>query len=594
MASTSVWGLLKHLKFESIFFKNFIVIMLLIVIPLVGIIWGVYAYSYNLMIGEISTFCLGELKSKQDAFDLLTTSIGLSSIALSLNKKVQLFLINDERSFFDYNPYELREILNILELSNEYLQSIYLFRDNDNYVITASRESGFISGFLDKSWLKVYQERADKLLTGPWVISRTAVDPYQNSYPVISVINPVYIINDMSSGAIIFNLNVNKIKEVIMTNQNIEGSKTHIINDTGELIFSNNFSLIDKNIEEIQNFNLTDNNISKLITVDKEKYILSVVESEFYNWKYVSISPLEFFQNRIANLGSFITLIIIISLFVVIIVSGLISYKTYRPVHNLVNYVEHPEDWEKLKNNERTHSQIVNVFRKIRRYINMSSNFQDVLFNKLTILKRSQLTALQSHINPHFLFNTLDTVKWLAMGLTKSNNNVSKIVAALARLLREEIDTEHNLIPLEKEIEYLKLYLYIQGFRYKDKFKVKWDVRENLFNKKIVKISLQPLVENAIYHGIKPKEGSGIIKIRADSKKDLLIIKIIDNGVGISSGRLKELNEMLKEEYYSYQDHLGLKNVNQRIKIIFGDEYGVYLYSKKGKGTVTTVVLPVI
>lgn len=594
MASSGIWDLLKHLKFESIFFKNYIIIMLLIVIPLVGIIWGVYSYSYNLMIEEISTFCLGELKSKRDAFELLANDIGLSSIALSLNKKVQLFLINDKRDLFNYNPYELREILNILELSNEYLKSIYLYRDSDDYIMTYSRESGFISGFLDISWFEVYQERTEKLITGPWVISRRAVDPYQNYHNVISIINPVYIVNDFSSGAIIFNLSINKIKEIIMSNQNIAGSQNYIINNAGEVIFSTNFSLMSKNINDVNVFNLIDQKINsspKLITINEEKYILSVVESELFNWTYISVSPLKFFQDRITSLRNFIRLIIFISLFVVIIVAGLISYKAYRPVHHLISYVDHPEEWK--KNKAKLPGQLPNLLLKIKRYIT-TSTFQDKLFQKLTILKKSQLTALQSHINPHFLFNTLDTVKWLAMELTQGNNKVSKIVAALAKLLREEIDIEQSLIPLEKEVDYLKLYLYIQGFRYKNKFKIKWDIGKELLNCKIIKISLQPLVENSIYHGIKPKGNPGIIKIKARKNNNFLIIKIIDNGVGISSGHLKELNKILKDDYYDHEDHLGLKNVNQRIKIIFGDDYGVYLYSKKGKGTVIKMKLPVI
>ncbi len=202
--------------------------------------------------------------------------------------------------------------------------------------------------------------------------------------------------------------------------------------------------------------------------------------------------------------------------------------------------------------------------------------------------RKSELKALQSQINPHFLYNTLDSIIWMAEG--KKNEEVVLMTASLARLLRQSISNEDEVISIGQEIEYARGYLTIQKMRYKDKMEFRIDVEPSILNIRLIKLVLQPIIENAIYHGLKYKESKGLLLVKGFLKDGNAVIQVIDDGVGMEPEVLEHIFEKHKVNYRS--NGVGVYNVQKRLQLYYGSEYGITYESEKGKGTTATITIP--
>ena len=202
--------------------------------------------------------------------------------------------------------------------------------------------------------------------------------------------------------------------------------------------------------------------------------------------------------------------------------------------------------------------------------------------------RKSELKALQSQINPHFLYNTLDSIIWMAEG--KKNEEVVLMTASLARLLRQSISNEDEVVPIANEVEYARGYLTIQKMRYKDKLEFRIDVDPSILYIPLIKLVLQPIIENAIYHGLKYKESKGLLIVKGFMKDGNAVLQVIDDGVGMDEETLSHIYDKHKVNYHS--NGVGVYNVQKRLKLYYGDDYGITYESEKGKGTTATITIP--
>lgn len=204
--------------------------------------------------------------------------------------------------------------------------------------------------------------------------------------------------------------------------------------------------------------------------------------------------------------------------------------------------------------------------------------------------RKNEIRALQAQINPHFLYNTLDTIIWMSAG--GKNEEVVEVTSALAKLFRTSISEGENLIPLAVEIENIKSYLVIQKMRYKDKLNYQVDIPAELLALKTPKLILQPIVENAVYHGIKLSPDGGDITITAGASDGILRITVEDSGVGMSEERVSQIFSGTAQNHAG--NGIGVLNVHNRIQLCFGQEYGLFYQSAQGQGTRVDIRLPMI
>ena len=201
-------------------------------------------------------------------------------------------------------------------------------------------------------------------------------------------------------------------------------------------------------------------------------------------------------------------------------------------------------------------------------------------------LRKTELKALQAQINPHFLYNTLDAIAWLCE--EGRNKDAEDMVTSLAKLFRISISKGHELITIEKEIQHAQSYLRIEKFRYKNQFTYRFDVDEECLGYLCNKITLQPIIENAIYHGLNRMVDEGEITIRIREDGDDIILSVEDNGIGMTE---EQCQEILRKEPGD-RTGIGIKNVNDRIKIYFGEEYGLTITSELDEGTCVDIRMP--
>ncbi|MFN2135593.1 MAG: histidine kinase [Candidatus Promineifilaceae bacterium] len=209
-------------------------------------------------------------------------------------------------------------------------------------------------------------------------------------------------------------------------------------------------------------------------------------------------------------------------------------------------------------------------------------------------LKKAELKALQAQINPHFLYNTLDTIVWMAEA--NKTEQVIEIVRALSSFFRIALSRGEDWIPLRQELEHVRSYLTIQQMRYRDILAYEINVDDQLLDSNILKLTLQPLVENALYHGIKSKRDGGKIVVTVrHGEQDNVVLEVRDDGVGFTPYKLAQIRDMLSgqaDRIRMKEGGFGLDNVNKRIMLYYGPQYGLSIDSHYRGGTLVTVTIP--
>ena len=240
-----------------------------------------------------------------------------------------------------------------------------------------------------------------------------------------------------------------------------------------------------------------------------------------------------------------------------------------------------------------TRQQEINVQNaKLLAEIKARSLLEKEIKNAQLSVKEAELKALQAQINPHFLYNTLDSIQWLAV--LQGAEDIQKTIQCLGQLLRHSLDRKSVIVNVSKELEQIRSYLFIQKMRYGEKLSYRINMEPGVLDFELPKLVLQPIVENAILHGVEPKAGGGRVSIEGWLHKgDQAIIEITDDGVGMAEDALSQLNASLRSELEGgAQQHLGLANVHKRLEFFFGEGFGLTIDSRAGAGSRVRMRIP--
>ncbi|MDO5349665.1 MAG: sensor histidine kinase [Lachnospiraceae bacterium] len=229
-----------------------------------------------------------------------------------------------------------------------------------------------------------------------------------------------------------------------------------------------------------------------------------------------------------------------------------------------------------------------------KRINRMSSHIQELLENRIQAEKEKkdlEIKMLQAQINPHFLYNTLDSIKWIAK--MQHNNGIVQVVTALSSLLKNMAKGFNEKVTIQQELDFLNDYVIIEKIRYIELFDLEIELEDpSLAQARIVKLTLQPIVENAIFSGIEPSCNPGLIRIRIFTQDQTLYLTVTDNGVGISEENIQKMLTDTWRVTKSYMSGIGLPNVDRRLKLVYGEEYGLSITSEVGAYTTVTISLP--
>jgi two-component system sensor histidine kinase YesM len=334
----------------------------------------------------------------------------------------------------------------------------------------------------------------------------------------------------------------------------------------------------------------------KVVTaaIKGQDYLIGSEASAYTGWMTVGVFPIEEVMGGVNQIYLILICFIISNLLVVILISFQIAGSVTKPIRYLRALIKEAEAGDLSVRFESKNSDEVS---DLGLSFNQLLDRVNLLITQVTEEQQSkreaELKSLQEQIKPHFLYNTLDTVVWIAR--SHSADDIVQIVTAMTSMFRIGLSKGSDIITVNEEVAHVKNYMYIQGVRYKDRVNFVIHIDKGIFDSRVPKLILQPLAENAIYHGIKRKRDSGLIEINGGfSDNGGIWLSVRDDGAGISPEKLQSLNERLKKigAGESVQETFGIFFIQRRLILAYGAAYGLTFTSDEGKGTTATVTMP--
>ena len=349
----------------------------------------------------------------------------------------------------------------------------------------------------------------------------------------------------------------------------------------------------DRIIENLQQGNRYEVNME--IWENDIQIVTSLVRETIF--QYISYETGEMQQTH-REYQQFFKKLIIISVIAFVLISGLTVFLSYqiprsitKPLQKLTEVTGQVAEGNlSVRSDIHTGDEAGVLSDSLNTMIDKINELLEQVTTEQVRLRKAEFELLQSQINPHFLYNTLDAIIWLAEA--GEQKKVVSMVRSLSEFFRTSLNRGKDIISVREELLHVRSYLEIQQVRYQDILNYDIDVPAELGNYMIPKITIQPLVENALYHGIKNKRGSGHIHIRGSRQENFLVIEIEDDGIGISKERLWQVNDGIRKKILTGKDIYGLYNVNERIRLNFGEAYGINILSTYGEGTLVRILLP--
>lgn len=441
-------------------------------------------------------------------------------------------------------------------------------------------------------YAKAVAKPQDAIITGP---NRHSF--FDTDDEVISLSREVQSYeNGTFRGVILINLNMNKITEICNSFQEKQENFICIINDKGELVYEQQngrerFAFDEKENRQELNTALGKTKESCFrLNYRGEKYLVTRTDMKTTGWTLVSMVPYKSVMAETMAISGVMILAVAITLIVTLLLLNRILTGVVKPLKKLEKYMVqvNPDNMDQ-RMEILTDDEIGHLSMKFNQMMDRIRNLKEQVIEEQEDKRKYELQALQAQINPHFLYNTLDSIIWMA---ETNDSNIVAMTEALAKLFRISLNKGNEEISLERELEHVKNYLIIQSMRYADKFTYEISAEPGVERCRTIKLILQPIVENCIYHGIKKKRGTGKITIRAYRREQNLIIEVSDDGCGMPEEICRKiLSDEIESENISGSG-IGVKNVNERIQLRFGKKYGLSYSSEEGIGTTVTYVLP--
>lgn len=323
--------------------------------------------------------------------------------------------------------------------------------------------------------------------------------------------------------------------------------------------------------------------------------VTSLLRESIFQYIYYEIKDIqktsEEYQAFFVRLISFLLVAFVGFLIVIILISYYIPLSITRPIKKLSEITDQVAKGDlSVRSDVRTGAEVSMLNDSLNTMIDKINELLEQVKKEQTSLRKAEFEILQSQINPHFLYNTLDTIVWLAEA--GDQKKVVSMVGSLSDFFRATLNQGKNIVSIKEELQHVKSYLEIQQMRYQDILSYDIDVPRELYIYTIPKITIQPLVENALYHGIKNKRGLGKITIEGRKNEEDLVIRVCDNGIGMTPEHLMQVQHAIHYKESSEVEIYGLYNVNERIRLNFGEEYGIFMESTYQEGTTVTIRLP--
>lgn len=589
-------------KHNSILVRNFALVIIMMIVPFVILTLLVKSNLENIVHQEIREVNNNSLATVSKTLDTVIDKMFSFAYYFKTRGDFSLFYQAPIEEMKVHYQDEYLKLINMNMLVEEYIDSVYIYMENRELILYTSRSESMaydtLESMKDLTWLSCYEQciREKK----PFLLDARIKN---DRYPyLMTMVVPFAKGNSSGNGAVIINVDMKMLDEYLGFDTH-EEQNFYIVGEEGQLYYTNVRALVEtgKQVPEALDFAWQEKAGTQEAEMNGTTYIVSADGSSDWHCRYILCTPMNRFENRMKEIDRFVTQIVLLISALSIVVAYIVTIHSYVPIRQIMEEIDNDDKVEEEilelenfdeKKRKEFNNELTYITNMVRQSKNRNDRFHLETRSWMEKLKSAQMVALQSQINPHYLYNSLDMINWRSVELLGYNNTISVMISTLAQFFRLGLQRTGYLICISEELEHAKMYTKMLEERYRGSIHIKWDVAEEISSCEIIRLTLQPLIENAIHHGLRPKRYEGNITISGGRTDTFIYLAVEDDGVGMAPDVCAELNYELMNQYDEDSTHIGIRNVNQRIKIMFGDEYGVNLMPGKNGGLKVKMLLP--
>ncbi len=564
--------LIKKYKWQSIFLKYWKTLILVFMLPFLIINILVYSLNTTIMNREFNSSVSASYDKISGIIENMFFDADLHYGLLSRDNGVIAYLSPMSNSDKDEAAKFMYSQINSFMTTRDFIDSMHIYSVSTDYVYS-SKGGNSLEKFPDKSWYEYYQKTGNTDFVIP------ILNPITNKFEKISVCYAVTASKKVA-GFVVFNISASYIDDLIRTELKSNLDSLTIADMNGTILYSS-----DKKLPNI-NDDLLSVKSNTITRVDKERNTFFVKNINGNSYTLIFDVNDKYFDTKTKNIQLTFIICLILIIIIPLLMSLYISLNFYKSIHTIILALNCSEDTDNT-------DEINYIINNIMQMAMTKEHFETELVKKIQQLKKTQTIALQLQFNPHFLFNTLNMINVLVSEYAKGDNDASRAIVLLSDILYASMNTNDYIITLQEELDYEKNYIEILRLQYENRFRIEMDIDERTKKFNVIKLMLQPIIENSFRHGMRmmPPDELFELKISTDIIDDKFVIKVFNNGKGMDPQKLRELKASFDADDIIISKHIGLNNINQRIKTIFGDDYGVDVKSHNN-GFTTILTLP--
>jgi two-component system sensor histidine kinase YesM len=568
----------------------------------------------NVISKQVNANTLQLIGNANKSLESYVSEIQNITYLISFNSEVKDFLYQEQpQTKIDPNQmYDIQKFLQGFTTLHSEVAGILVLNSNNQY-ISNEMYARTSKNLTEEQWYKEAESSKGIFKLIGHTSGRNITTHY--NYKDNEVISVVRAILDpdtqITKGVILIDLKLRVVAETIKDVRLGKSGFLMVLDNQGKSIYTPASPLVDG----IQNQWFADQmsgDFSREMNGQRLEFIYR--KSPFTNWTTVGVFSTQEAVSEVQEIRFYLISFIFLVSFLGVTASFYLAYSISRPIQRLMNSMQTAESGDlTIRHMGVRLDEIGMLGRSFNAMLTQIAKLISLVEAKERQKKEAELRTLHANIKPHFLYNTLDTIQWMAR--KNGANDVSEVVDSLAKLFRIGLSNGHDVILLTDEVEHVISYLKIQETRYRDKLTFDIQIDPATERLLLLKLILQPIVENAIYHGIKERRGPGHIQISISLVKEFVMIKIADDGLGMTQETVDALNHKLSHTLNDIQQQsttensdqeqialrvnrmiggYGIMNVHTRIVLSFGESYGVSIQSQVGKGTIVTIIHPIV
>ena len=567
-----------HIKYQFIK-KNFIVLFCSFVLPTLALGIILVFLSWQKTSTEIQKRTENTLSLASGYLDGLhnnNQTVGLylenSSLILGLNRMMSFKDISYTESVI-LKQFSL--FINSVTNSSQNIDSLYIYIPNSlNRAYTSGRQFIFLNTLSDNEWV----DRLTGLEHDVAIeLRRKKEYSFESPKQELSIYNRFH----MYAGGWVMNYSLSNITDYYDSLLSFQDQSIYLLDQEGNLLLQCNNGNDQVSPDTIQFLNKPG---QERILLHNIPYIIKTAEYEPYQIKIITLLPQSTLYTTALENAYHMILLLCLILIMIIIMAYVLSLNSYHQLHQVMEWFDQAEHHQALipPGNKDMYSQIL---QNIIRIFLENDYLQVQLSERKYRQKAAELQALQYQINPHFLFNTLQTIHYEILEITNGQQSKANfMIEWLSDLLRFALGSPDSKVTLQQEIDNCMKYIQIQQERYDNTFNVDWRIPPSLISLEVPRLILQPMIENSIVHGLKYKK-NGKIRIQVIRKDTYVVFMIVDNGCGMAPDKLRKLKEELETMHSEcISEHIGLQNCNDRLVLAYSEESRVHVWSWEGRG----------